>query len=208
MPILKTIIKNILPASLFIGASALLPVQTLAAGSSEEEQYGISGKTGKAFAGIVVHIQQVSPSGSTKLLVDTVPTDASGHPVCAKPTGHLVGVLAGQRLSNLRSSGSLVVTGSPESVPSPKISVGDCLTVRGLSINRLDDVSRSLEDRIRIVPSLERSSRSLRMIQADRFRLWPEPTSQEAHRKSSFPHSSSPTLLAPLPKKADRKSVV
>ena len=202
MPIIKKIIKKILPASLCIGMSALAPVQTFAAGRSEEERYGISGKTGKVFAGIVVHIQQVSPTGSTKFLVDTVPTDSSGHPLCTKPTGHLVGVLAGRRLSNLRSSGSLVVTGSPEKVPTPKVSVGDCLSVRGLSINRLGHVSKSLEDRIRIVPSLERSSRPLRMIQADRFRLWPEPTSQEAHRKSSFPHSSSPILLSPLPKKA------
>ena len=199
----KKIIKNILPAGFFIGVSALIPVQTFAAGiSEEEERYGLAGKSGKVLAGIVVHIQKVASTGSIKLLVDTVPTNPSGHPLCTKPTGHLVRVLAGHRFSKPRSSGSLVVTGSPEKISDPKVSVGDCLSIRGLSITRLGQVSRSVENRIRIVPSLERSTRSIRMIQADVFRLWPEPTSQEAHQKSSYPHSSSHRLLSPLPKKA------
>lgn len=202
MSFFDKIVKNLLPASLFIGVSTMIPVQAFAGGVSKEERYGLSGKTGKVFNGIVVHIQKVAFSGSTKLLVDTVPTDRSGRPLCTKPTGRLVGVLSGQNLRKPRSSGSLVVTGAPEKKTDPKVSVGDCVSVRGFSITRLGHGTRSIEDRIRIVPSLERSARSIRMIQADVFRLWPEPTSQEAHQKFSYPPSSPHRPQSPVPKKA------
>lgn len=183
---------------LFLGLN-MVPSLAFAIGPGKET-YGLTGERGKPVAGIIVHIQVNAGSSPSKLLVDTVRVSPSGQPDCRKPTGHLVEVLTGNMGWSRRSHGSLVVTGDRDTPPTLRLSVGDCLSVRGPVVDRLG--GRSDENRIRIVPSIERSNRSIRMIQADMFRLWPEHPSREARRKHSSPKSSPSLPHSPLPQKA------
>jgi len=185
-------------AGLILGLN-MLPSLALAIGSGKET-YGLTGEKEKPFAGIIVHIQRNAGKAPSKLLLDTVRVSSSGHPYCQKPTGHLVEVLTGHMGWSRRSHGSLVVTGDRDTPPSFRLSVGDCLSVKGPVVDRLG--FRSDEDRIRIVPSIGRSNRSIRMIQADMFRLWPEHPSREARRKHPSPKPSPSLPHSPLPQKA------
>ncbi len=185
-------------AGLILGLN-MVPSLALATGSGKET-YGLTGEQGKPITGIIVHVQGNAGEAPSKLLVDTVRVSPSGRPDCRKPTGHLVEVLTGNMEWSRRSHGSLVVTGDRETPPSLRLSVGDCLSVKGPVVDRLRD--KSDENRIRIVPSIERSNRSIRMIQADMFRLWPEHPSREARRKHSSPKSSPSLPHSPLPQKA------
>lgn len=82
---------------LFLGLTGLFSVPCYAGGLDDEE-YGLSQTPGKVFGGIVVHLQKMASTGDDRILIDLTPMTSKGVPVCQKPSGKLVSVLAGKKL--------------------------------------------------------------------------------------------------------------
>ena len=170
---------------LFVAFSGLLGSQALAAeASNEKHKQSQPGKSHTVFGGIVVHVQKLASSGKTRLLLNITPMDGKGHPVCQKPTGSLVDVLAGPRHEIRREhSAFVVVENNSDPLPS-YLNVGDCLTVDGDDVDRFSRAPKS-EDSIQILPALK--GQTIRLIQALSVTLWPGSQSQEFRRTAHLP---------------------
>ena len=201
MDILKTVIRKkiVSPAlhlgmGVFLAMTGLFSAQSFAAGM-DDDKYGVSGKVGKVFGGVVVHIQKLASARQTRLLLDITPMDSQGRPVCQKPTGKLVRVLAGRSFHKHREHSAFVVVEDPSDPLPSHLTVGDCLTVDGNDVDRVSRNTSKTEDSIQILPSLK--AQGIQMIQALSVKLWPENPPQEAHTKRYFPKlfPSHPLLL-------------
>ncbi|MHB1287192.1 MAG: hypothetical protein ACYCYP_11680 [Leptospirales bacterium] len=175
----------------FLAATGLLSAQSFAAGM-DDDKYGLSGKTGRVFGGVVVHIQKLASANQTNLLLDLTPMDNQGKPVCQKPTGKLVRVLTGRTVQTHREHSAFVVVEDPSDPLPSHLTVGDCLTVDGNDVDRVSRNPAETENSIQILPSLKKHT--IQMIQALSVKLWPENPPQEAHTKRYFPK-----LLPPHP---------
>lgn len=191
MNTLKTVVrKNIIGPTLkmgvgiFLALTGILSGQCLAA-SMDDEKYGLSGKVGKVFGGVVVHIQKLASARQTKLLLDLTPMDRNGQPVCQKPTGKLVRVLAGRSFHKHREHSAFVVVEDPSDPLPTHLMVGDCLTVDGNDVDRVSRNTSRTENSIQILPTLK--THGIRMIQALSVKLWPESPPQEAHSTTYLP---------------------
>lgn len=146
--------------------------------------------------GIVVHIEKRA-AGHIKLLLDLTPLDASNRPLCQKPTGKLATVLAGKDFEAAHERSAFVVMPDPSDPLPSHLTVGDCLTVRGNDIDRVDPATgKDIEDSIEIVKTLK--EKSVRMIQALSVTLWPDGLSLTSHHNLSLSKPSPAHNLHPL----------
>lgn len=168
--------------------SGLTGSQALAAGlSTEKYKQEQPGKSPTVFGGIVVHVQKLASSRKTRILLDITPIDKNGHPVCQKPTGSLVRVLAGPKVGVQREHSAFIVL-ERKSDPLPSfLNVGDCLTVDGDDVDRFSRAHAS-EDSIQILPQVK--AQAMRLIQALSVTLWPWSQSQEVRRTTRLPAPS------------------
>lgn len=176
---------------LFLGLTGLFSVPCYAGGLDEEE-YGLSQTPGKVFGGIVVHLQKMASTGDDRILIDLTPMTSKGVPVCQKPSGKLVSVLAGKSFRHHREPSSFVVIPDP-SDPLPRhLAVGDCLTVDGNDVDRIPPSHSSAENSIQIVPSLSVGDKGIRIVRALSLKLWPEnpSLSREAHTRHLLPKNA------------------
>ncbi|MHB1926496.1 MAG: hypothetical protein ACYCRD_04415 [Leptospirillum sp.] len=160
-----------LSIALFLAVTGLFSVPCYA-GGAEDEKYGLSQSPGKVFGGIVVHLQKMASTGDDRILIDLTPMTSNGVPVCQKPSGKLVSVLAGKSFRHHREPSSFVVIPDP-SDPLPRhLAVGDCLTVDGNDVDRIAPSRPSAGNRIRIVPSLSARDKGIRVVRALSLKLW------------------------------------
>ncbi len=154
------------------------------------------GTSKSLIGGVVVHIEKRA-AGHIKLLLDRTPLDPSNRPVCQKPTGNLVTVLAGKDFEATHERSAFVVMEDPSDPLPSHLAVGDCLTVAGNDIDRVDPVTgKDDEDSIQIVHTLK--EKSIRMIQALSVTLWPDGLSLNSHHNLSLSKPSPAHNLHPL----------
>ena len=155
----------------FLGLTGLFSVPCYA-GGADDEKYGLSQTPGKVFGGIIVHLQKMASTGDDRILIDLTPMTSKGVPVCQKPSGKLVSVLAGKSFRHHREPSSFVVI-PDSSDPLPRhLAVGDCLTVDGNDVDRIAPSRPSAGNRIRIVPSLSARDKGIRVVRALSLKLW------------------------------------
>jgi hypothetical protein len=159
------------------------------AGGLDDEKQGTSIKSGKLFGGIVVHLQKLASSGDVRILIDLTPLSANGAPVCQKPSGKMVSVLAGRGFDHHREHSAFVVIPDPSDPLPRNLMVGDCLTVDGNDVDRVSRPTLQSEDSIQIVPSLAKKEKGVQVVRAFFLKLWPETPSlsQEAHSGNLLP---------------------
>ncbi len=128
-------------------------------------------KASENFGGIVVDIEPTHSSSDLRLLIDRVPLTSKGIPLCQKPSGRLVSVLAQNNVRRQREHSTFVVSSGRSDRLSGLLSVGDCLTVHGRR-----DRQRSTPDRndIRIVSTLRGHTKNMRSFRAFFLKLWPD----------------------------------
>jgi len=160
-----------LSIALFLAMTGLFSVPCYA-GGTEDEKYGLSQTPGKVFGGIVVHLQKMASTGDDRILIDLTPMTSKGVPVCRKPSGKLVSVLAGKSFRHHREPSSFVVISDPSDPPPRHLAVGDCLTVDGNDVDRVAPSRPSAENSIRIVPSLSVGDKGIRIVRALSLKLW------------------------------------
>lgn len=154
------------------------------------------GTSKSLIGGVVVHIEKRA-AGHIKLLLNRTPLDSSNRPVCQKPTGNLVTVLAGKDFEATHERSAFVVMEDPGDPLPSHLAVGDCLTVAGNDIDRVDPVTgKEDEDSIQIVHTLK--EKSIRMIQALSVTLWPDGLSLTSHHNLSLSKPSPAHNLHPL----------
>ncbi|MHB1285961.1 MAG: hypothetical protein ACYCYP_05255 [Leptospirales bacterium] len=172
---------------LCVALSGLIGSQAFAGTNKEEHKQEQSGKSHNVFGGIVVHVQKLASSKRTQLLLDITPMDQKGHPVCSKPTGSLIRVLAAPKPSTPRERSSFMVVESIQDPLPSYLNVGDCLTVDGNDVDRFSRAPKN-EDSIQILPATPSSkSQTIRLIQALSVTLWPGSQSQELRRTTHLP---------------------
>ncbi len=142
------------------------------AASMEDERFGLTGKMTKVLGGIVVRIKKGGLMDHTELLMNLVPLNRQGHPLCRKPSGHLVTVFKNRLFQAGKEHSAFVVMDDQVDPPSPVLRVGDCLTVKARKVVPISGNKTSNEDRIRIIP-LARPEKK-RFFQAFLIKLWPE----------------------------------
>ncbi len=140
---------------------------------------GVQSET--VIAGLVVHLQRWTGSRTIRILLDRVPLTANDTPRCRKPTGRLLTVLAGKGFSRKKQPSAFVVLPRSSDPLPTHLAVGDCLTVEGNDIHRVDILSPADEDRIRITKTLDTRNTRVRIVRGLRFHRW---------RQDSFPESS------------------
>ena len=138
----------------------------------EDERFGLTGKVSKVLGGVVVRIKKGGLTDHTALLMNLVPINKQGHPLCQKPSGHLVTVFKNRLGQSVREHSAFVVMEETTDPPSPHLMVGDCLTIKGRKVVPISGNKTSNEDRIRIIP-LARPEKK-RFFQAFLIKLWPE----------------------------------
>ncbi len=171
---------------LCVALSGLMGSQAFAEDQEKHKQEQ-SGRSHNVFGGIVVHVQKLASSKRTQLLLDITPMDKEGHPVCSKPTGSLVRVLAGPKPAPPRERSSFMVVESIQDPLPSYLNVGDCLTVDGNDVDRFSRAPKN-EDSIQILPSITSSKgQTIRLIQALSVTIWPGSQSQELRRTTHLP---------------------
>ena len=172
---------------IFLGLSGSFSVPCYAGGIVDEKQ-GPTIKSGKLFGGIVVHLQKLASSGDVRILIDLTPLTIKGVPVCQKPSGKMVSVLAGRGFEHHREHSAFVVIPDPSDPLPRNLTVGDCLTVDGNDVDRVSRPTLQSEDSIQIVPSLKKDT-GVHVVRAFFLKLWPgNPSlSQEAHTGNLLP---------------------
>ncbi|MHB1605067.1 MAG: hypothetical protein ACYCTV_01550 [Leptospirales bacterium] len=181
--------------ALFLAVTGMFSGQCFAAGM-DDDRYGVSGKVGKVFGGVVVHIQKLASTRQIRILLDLTPLGRNGQPICQKPTGKLLRVLAGKSFHQHREHSAFVVVEAPRDPLPSHLTVGDCLTVDGNDIDRVTGNTSKTEDSIQILPTLK--THGVRMIQAISLKLWTENPPQEAHSKIYLPKLFPAPALYPL----------
>jgi hypothetical protein len=173
---------------ILLGISGSFSVPCYAGGIDDEKQ-GPAIKSGKMFGGIVVHLQKLASSGDVRILIDLTPLTIKGVPVCQKPSGKMVSVLAGKGFYHHREHSAFVVIPDPSDPLPRNLTVGDCLTVDGNDVDRVSRPTMQSEDSIQIVPSLVKKDTGVQIVRAFFLKLWPgNPSlSQEAHTGNLLP---------------------
>ena len=123
------------------------------------------------FGGIVVDIEPTHSSSDLRLLIDRVPLTSRGIPLCQKPSGRLVSVLAQNNVRRQREHSTFVVSSGRSDRLSGLLSVGDCLTVHGRRDRQRSNPARN---DIRIVSTLRGHTRNMRSFRAFFLKLWPD----------------------------------
>lgn len=166
----------ILPVSrfllvLFLAMTGTFSVPCYADGP-EDEKYGLSPAPARTFAGIIVHLRKTVSFGEEHILLDRTPITSKGVPVCRKPSGKVVPVLAGKSFRQHREPSSFVVI-PDSSDPLPRhLAVGDCITVEGNVVERIPLARPSAENRIRIAPSVPLQKKGAGIVRAFSLKLW------------------------------------
>jgi hypothetical protein len=182
----------------FLALTGQFAVPCYAGGPDEENpRPGVQSET--VIAGLVVHLQRWTGSRTIRILLDRVPLTANDTPRCRKPTGRLLTVLAGKGFSRKKQPSAFVVLPRSSDPLPTHLAVGDCLTVEGNDIHRVDILSPADEDRIRITKTLDTRNTRVRIVRGLRFHRW---------RQDSFPESSpvaSPERLTKMSGMTNKK---
>lgn len=142
------------------------------ADGTDEEKYGLSPAPAKIFGGIVVHLQKMVSTGEERILLDRTPMISKEVPLCRKPSGKVVPVLAGQSFRHHREPSSFVVI-PDSSDPLPRhLAVGDCITVEGNVVERFPLTRPSAQNRIRIDPSVSLQKKGVGIVRAFSLKVW------------------------------------
>jgi hypothetical protein len=162
-----------LSLALFLTLTGQFSIPCYAGGTGDDKHVALH-HAKNVFAGLVVHVQRWKGSRNIRILLDRVPLTSKGLPLCNKPTGKLLSVLSAKTFSRRTEPSAFVVMPDPAD-PLPKhLSVGDCLTVDGNDVDKVDLASPKEEDSIRIVRSLDNKKSGLRIVRGLFFQRWKE----------------------------------
>ncbi len=142
------------------------------AGGPDEEKPHPAYQSETVIAGLVVHLQKWKGTRTVRILLNQVPLTTKGFPRCRKPTGRLLGVLAGKSISRKTQPSAFVVIPRTSDPLPEHLSVGDCLTVEGHDIDRVDTVPPADEDRIRITKTLDTRNARIQIVRGLQFHRW------------------------------------
>lgn len=166
----------ILPVSrfslvLFLAITGAFSAPSYADGP-DDEKYGLSPAPARIFGGIIVHLQKTVSFGEEQILLDRTPMISKEVPLCWKPSGKVVPVLAGKNFRHHREPSSFVVIPDSSDPLPRKLAVGDCITVEGNVVDRIPLAPSSAENRIRIDPSVSLKKKGVGIVRAFSLKLW------------------------------------
>lgn len=169
-----------LALGVFLALTGQFSIPCYAGGSDDDKHLPVL-QAKNVFAGLVVRIQKWNGARNVRILLDRVPLTTQGVPLCRKPTGRIFSVLSGKGFSRKAQPSAFVVMPEP-SDPLPKnLSVGDCLTVDGNDVDRVDEASPGEEDRIQIVRALDGRKSKVRVVRGFLLHRWEETAFQNPH---------------------------
>ncbi|MCL5259792.1 hypothetical protein [Leptospirillum ferriphilum] len=146
--------------------------------------------------GIIIEIEPSRSPGDLLLLLDRVPLGPGGVPLCRKPSGKKVSVLAQNAVRREGEHSTFVVPPARPDFLSDLLTVGDCLTVHGrLETRRTNPAAND----IRIVSSLQEKKKNAKPLRAFFLGIWSD--------QPSLPAVSS-ALLRPVKQRFPDKTLV